>query len=196
MLESGAQEDSFAQSKRAEQRSREVVLKRKKCKKRVAPVELFTPFVLLWLRREVLHVRGARPGRLKPFSFPSPTTPLVFDIEPYLTHNMSSSSSKVFSLVGKNLKLDSRADIEPHLKELDAIEGLEEIHLGGNTLGVEACVALAEVLKRKPTLKVSSRIRSCAVLREANLHAFLQAVRHVSSGDHAQPFEDLSVTAG
>ncbi|KAJ1020575.1 hypothetical protein NDA13_005889 [Ustilago tritici] len=63
--------------------------------------------------------------------------------------------SKVFSLVGQGLKLDSKADIQPHLEKLEQITDLEEVHLGGNTLGVDACQALADVLKNKKTLKVA-----------------------------------------
>ncbi len=66
-----------------------------------------------------------------------------------------SGDSKVFSLVGKGLKLDTKADIQPHLDALQQIADLQEVHLGGNTLGVEACQALADVLKDKKTLKVS-----------------------------------------
>ncbi len=74
-------------------------------------------------------------------------------------------SAKSFSIAGKNLKLDSAADIEPHLEVLRAIEGLEEVHLGGNTLGVEACEALAKELKQKPTLKVSTVAFYCETER-------------------------------
>ena len=63
-------------------------------------------------------------------------------------------ASKSFSLHGKGLKFNSRADIEPYLEQLKALDGVEEIHLGGNTFGVEACVALAEVLKTCTSLKV------------------------------------------
>ncbi|GAC75667.1 ran GTPase-activating protein [Moesziomyces antarcticus T-34] len=66
-----------------------------------------------------------------------------------------SGDSKVFSLVGKGLKLDTKADIQPHLDALQQIADLQEVHLGGNTLGVEACQALADVLKDKKTLKVA-----------------------------------------
>ncbi|SPO27801.1 probable ran GTPase activating protein 1 [Ustilago trichophora] len=66
-----------------------------------------------------------------------------------------SDESKIFSLVGQGLKLDTKADIQPHLDRLDQITDLEEIHLGGNTLGVEACQALADVLKNKRNLKVA-----------------------------------------
>ncbi|WFD20031.1 Ran GAP Rna1 [Malassezia caprae] len=61
----------------------------------------------------------------------------------------------VYELVGKNLKLDTREDIAPYVAEIEKIEPLVEIHLGGNTLGVGACMALADVLKTKKTLKVA-----------------------------------------
>ncbi|KAG8722795.1 hypothetical protein FRC09_005680 [Ceratobasidium sp. 395] len=63
--------------------------------------------------------------------------------------------SKVFTIHGKGLSLTTREDIEPHLKELRAIKDLEEVHFGGNTLGVGACEALAEVLKGVNTLKIA-----------------------------------------
>lgn len=55
---------------------------------------------------------------------------------------------------GKPLKLDEAADIELHIATLKANADIEEIRLGGNTLGVEACKALAEVLKTKKNLKI------------------------------------------
>jgi hypothetical protein len=66
---------------------------------------------------------------------------------------MASTSTKVFSLQGKSLKLDSRSDIEPHLDDVDPTV-IEEIHLGGNTIGVEAAKALAEFLEKTTILKV------------------------------------------
>ena len=66
--------------------------------------------------------------------------------------------SKVFSLQGKGLKLDTRADIEPYLKDVPTT--IEEIHLGGNTIGVEAAEALAEFLAKTTHL----RVRSCVLL--------------------------------
>lgn len=68
------------------------------------------------------------------------------------------SSSKVFSILGKNLKAHTAADLEPYLSELKAMEDVEEVHFGGNSLGVEACQAIAAVLKEKKTLKVSCRM--------------------------------------
>lgn len=61
-----------------------------------------------------------------------------------------------FSIHGQGLKLNTRADIEPHLKALRETKDVEEVHFGGNTLGVEASEALAEVLKDLKLLKVCS----------------------------------------
>ncbi|KAA1469662.1 RNI-like protein [Dentipellis sp. KUC8613] len=60
----------------------------------------------------------------------------------------------ILSLHGKGLKLDSRQDIEPHLRDSDPAK-LEEIHFGGNTIGVEASQALAEFLQKATALKVA-----------------------------------------
>lgn len=65
------------------------------------------------------------------------------------------SSSKSFSILGKNLKANTRADIEPYLVELRGLKDVEEVHFGGNSLGVEACQAIAEVLQVTKSLKVS-----------------------------------------
>jgi len=59
-----------------------------------------------------------------------------------------------FSLEGKGLKLDTAADIEPHIQELRANDNVEEVRLLGNTLGIEASEALAKVLETKKTLQV------------------------------------------
>ncbi|WWD18466.1 hypothetical protein CI109_102918 [Kwoniella shandongensis] len=59
-----------------------------------------------------------------------------------------------FSILGKNLKANTKADLEPYLSELEALDDVEEVHFGGNSLGVEACEAIAEVLKGKKNLKL------------------------------------------
>jgi Ran GTPase-activating protein 1 len=63
-------------------------------------------------------------------------------------------STKILSLQGKSLKLNTRADIEPWLRDADPTI-IEEIHLGGNTIGVDAAKALAEFLEKTTVLKVS-----------------------------------------
>jgi Ran GTPase-activating protein 1 len=63
-------------------------------------------------------------------------------------------SVKIFSILGKGLKANTAADLEPYLSELKQLEDVEEVHFGANSLGVEACEAIAEVLKGKKSLKV------------------------------------------
>ncbi|WVO12604.1 hypothetical protein L204_100209 [Cryptococcus depauperatus] len=62
--------------------------------------------------------------------------------------------SKAFSILGKNLKANTKEDLEPFLSELEAMSDVEEVHFGGNSLGVEACEAIAKVLNNKTSLKV------------------------------------------
>lgn len=64
------------------------------------------------------------------------------------------ADSKVFTLEGKALKLDTAADVEAHLKPLRDMEDVEEVRLQGNTIGIDAAAALADVLKTKKTLQV------------------------------------------
>jgi len=56
------------------------------------------------------------------------------------------------------LKANTAADLEPYLSELKQLEDVEEVHFGANSLGVEACEAIAEVLKTKKSLKVSKSL--------------------------------------
>ena len=63
------------------------------------------------------------------------------------------ANPKILSLHGRGLKLDTRADIEPYLKDFDPTI-LEEVHFGGNTIGVDASLALAEFLSKAHALKV------------------------------------------
>ncbi|KAL1594739.1 Ran GAP Rna1 [Nothophoma quercina] len=66
------------------------------------------------------------------------------------------SSEKLFSLEGKGLKLTTAEDIEPHIKALQENDAVEEVRFLGNTLGIEACEALAKVLETKKSLKVAN----------------------------------------
>jgi len=63
-------------------------------------------------------------------------------------------STKILSLHGKGLKLDTRADIEPWIRDVDPTT-VEEVHFGGNTIGVDAAKALAEFLEKTTVLKVN-----------------------------------------
>ncbi|WVO19063.1 uncharacterized protein IAS62_000339 [Cryptococcus decagattii] len=62
--------------------------------------------------------------------------------------------SKVFSILSKNLKANTKAELEPYISQLEEMEDVEEVHFGGNSLGIEACEAIANVLKKKTNLKV------------------------------------------
>ena len=64
------------------------------------------------------------------------------------------SGNKIWSLEGKALKLTTAEDIEAHIKDLRENDDVEEIRLLGNTLGIGASEALAEVLKSKKKLQV------------------------------------------
>lgn len=66
------------------------------------------------------------------------------------------SSTKIFSLEGRGLKLDSAEDLEPHIADLRAMTDIEEVRILGNTLGVGACKLLGEVLGTKKTLRVAN----------------------------------------
>ncbi|OTA51938.1 RNI-like protein [Hypoxylon sp. EC38] len=63
---------------------------------------------------------------------------------------------KVFSLEGRVLKLDTAEDLEAHIGPLRAMDDVEEVRILGNTLGVEACKLLGEVLATKKSLKVAN----------------------------------------
>ncbi|KAK1710945.1 ran GTPase activating protein 1 [Colletotrichum lupini] len=62
------------------------------------------------------------------------------------------TTRKVFSLEGKGLKLDTGADLEPHIADLRSAD-VEEVRFLGNTLGVGACKLLGEVLATKKNLQ-------------------------------------------
>jgi len=64
--------------------------------------------------------------------------------------------AKVFSIRGQALKLDTAADLHKHTKPLEDSQDVEEIHIEGNTIGVEASQALAKILETKTTLKYAN----------------------------------------
>jgi hypothetical protein len=90
----------------------------------------------------------------------------------WLIRSPAESTATLYSLLGKQLKLDDAASIQPYLDQIHAIPDLEEVRFGGNTLGIEACEALAKTLESKKNLKVSpptfrrcQRDRASGVLR-------------------------------
>lgn len=83
--------------------------------------------------------------------------------------------AKLFTLEGKGLKLDTASDIEPHIQHLKDSNDVEEVRFNGNTLGVEACAALAKVLETKKTLRVVLSTYS------ANAHRLTKITRSPTS---------------
>ena len=67
---------------------------------------------------------------------------------------MAAALQPVFTLEGKGLKLDSAADVEPHIGALVASDDVREVRLLGNSLGKGACRRLGEVLATKTKLEV------------------------------------------
>jgi Ran GTPase-activating protein 1 len=70
----------------------------------------------------------------------------------------SSADPLCFTIKAATLKFDNRDDILPYLKPLIENADVEEVHLGGNTYGVEACKLLGEILATKKSLKVCMNI--------------------------------------
>ncbi|KAH8674669.1 putative Ran GTPase-activating protein 1 [Tricladium varicosporioides] len=68
----------------------------------------------------------------------------------------NAKATKIFSLEGKGLKLDSAVDVESHIKSLREMEDVEEVRFLGNTLGVEACEIIGKVLETKKTLQIAN----------------------------------------
>jgi Ran GTPase-activating protein 1 len=64
------------------------------------------------------------------------------------------SSTSVFNIEGKGLKLDTAEDVQEFVNSILEIENLEQVTLSGNTFGVESTQAIAEALKGKNTIKV------------------------------------------
>ena len=62
-----------------------------------------------------------------------------------------------YSIEGLGLKLNTHEDIAPYLSQIEPnIMQLEEIHLCGNTIGVGAAQALAEILQKASAIRVST----------------------------------------
>lgn len=133
-----------------------------------------TPRKSQWPRNispPVTAERSTRPPTHPPTLSPSPSPPPRLDTHLDLLVMASTSASTSttssphsFSIVGRNLKLNTAQDIRPILDELEKVQPLEEVHFGGNTLGVEACQALADVLKSKKDLKVRKAAREADVM--------------------------------
>ncbi|KIK69715.1 hypothetical protein GYMLUDRAFT_34115 [Collybiopsis luxurians FD-317 M1] len=65
-----------------------------------------------------------------------------------------SSDGKIFSVAGRGSKFESREDITSLLDGIDPTK-IEEVHFGGNTIGVDASLALADWLQKASSIKVA-----------------------------------------
>jgi Ran GTPase-activating protein 1 len=69
----------------------------------------------------------------------------------------STADSRRFTIKAATLKFDTREDILPYLKPLIESTDVEQVHLSGNTYGVEACQCIGEILSTKKNLRVVSQ---------------------------------------
>ncbi|KAJ4482330.1 hypothetical protein J3R30DRAFT_3285710 [Lentinula aciculospora] len=65
-----------------------------------------------------------------------------------------SSDGKIFSVAGRGIKYNSREDISSILEGVDPVL-IEEVHFGGNTIGVGASLALSEWLQKASNIRVA-----------------------------------------
>lgn len=71
---------------------------------------------------------------------------------------MVRKNAKNLDIRGQSLKLDTAEDAVPLLEGFDPAL-IEEVHLGGNTIGVEAAQEFAKFLEKTQNLKVFSLSR-------------------------------------
>ncbi|KAH7885415.1 hypothetical protein F5I97DRAFT_1810608 [Phlebopus sp. FC_14] len=64
------------------------------------------------------------------------------------------TNSRILDIRGRGLKLETAEHVAPLLEGYNP-QAIEEIHLGGNTIGVDASIAFASFLKKTTVLKVA-----------------------------------------
>lgn len=64
-------------------------------------------------------------------------------------------NTKTLDIRGRSLKLNTAVDVIPLLEGFDPAL-IEEVHLGGNTIGIEAAQEFANFLEKTQILKVLS----------------------------------------
>jgi Ran GTPase-activating protein 1 len=70
-------------------------------------------------------------------------------------------SSKILSLAGRQLKLNTSEDVQPYVDQAGDLREVEELALSGNSFGVGAVKAICDAMKQMPSLKVRPPFRSC-----------------------------------
>jgi Ran GTPase-activating protein 1 len=67
---------------------------------------------------------------------------------------MMNKSSRILSLAGRQLKLNSSDDVQPYVDQAGDLREVEELDLSGNSFGVGAVTAICDAMKQMPSLKV------------------------------------------
>lgn len=73
-------------------------------------------------------------------------------LTPLPTHSPESTDS-LYSLIGRQLKLDTLDQTQPYLDQIAQVPTLREVRFGGNTLGIDACQGIARTLEDKHHLE-------------------------------------------
>ncbi|CAL9731940.1 ran GTPase-activating protein 1 [Monosporozyma unispora] len=69
-----------------------------------------------------------------------------------LPFQTSYEENEVFSIAGKALKLTSKEDIQPFLNDLLKLDKVTKIDLSGNTISIDASIALATTIKSNKSI--------------------------------------------
>ena len=67
-------------------------------------------------------------------------------------NNLCVDESKVVTIAGKGLKLNSASDVEELIKEIEKCQNLNLINFEGNTIGIKASESIGLALKNKSTV--------------------------------------------
>lgn len=73
--------------------------------------------------------------------------------QPLLHRTKMARDTKILDIRGQSLKLNAAVDVVPLLESFDPTL-IEEVHLGGNTIGIEAAREFATFLEKTENLKV------------------------------------------
>ncbi|CAK9439042.1 uncharacterized protein LODBEIA_P32660 [Lodderomyces beijingensis] len=66
--------------------------------------------------------------------------------------DLNVAPESTYSVAGKQIKFNTAKDIEPYLRELNALKDVKKVDFSGNTIGIEASKALSEALVGKDSI--------------------------------------------
>ncbi|KAI5966957.1 RNA1 [Candida pseudojiufengensis] len=67
--------------------------------------------------------------------------------------NFNIKPENTFSIAGKQIKFNTKQDIEPYIKQLNEVSDLQKIDFSGNTIGIEASEELSKALINHTNIK-------------------------------------------